>query len=286
MSLTRGQMPAMPGRSPWGALADGALWLVNILLDDIAALRMVTLQTLKTKYMRNPMGLLLEFLQPVVICTAHCNFFELTGRPVPGNQYVTFTLGGFTIWFCFIGCYRQTIKLASRGYGVLALPGVTPMHLCLSTAIWSYFVYFTFAMLVSYPCRLLGLHVMPPDLGLTMMTYGISAAMGFGFGLMVWALAEVIPALGPFIKLFKWAIFVTSGIYDSIVTMSPVIAPYIWYNPLIHLAEYQRLAFYPGYPVYLVSLWYPFYWAVGLVTCGLLCNRALANRRPLRKFTG
>jgi capsular polysaccharide transport system permease protein len=283
VSLTYpGFAPARPRRR-FGA---GPIGLLTELVDHIGILRMVTLQTLKTKYMKNPMGLLLEFLQPVVICTAHCNFFELTNRPVPGHQYVTFTLGGFTIWFCFIGCYRQTLKLGGRTTGMLAIPGVTAMHLYLSTAIWSYCVYFTFAMLVAYPCQLLGLNIHPPALGLTMITYGISAAMGFGFGLCVGALAEVIPALGPFIKLFKWAVFVTSGIYDSLVTMSPVIAPYIWYNPLIHLAEYQRMAFYPGYPVYLVTLWYPFYWAVGLITVGLVTNRALANRQMMRKFRG
>ena len=285
MSLARSQY-FLPRPGPLGRAWARMMTIADLLMWEISALRMVTLLTLKTKYLRNPMGLLLEFLQPVVICTAHCNFFELTSRPVPGNQYVIFTLGGFTIWFCFIGCYRQTLKIAARGAGVLATPGVTAMHLCLSTAIWSFFVYFTFDNLVAYPCHLLGLEIRPPDIGLTAITFGISAAMGFGFGLCVWSLAEVIPALGPFIKLFKWAIFVTSGIYDSLVTMSPVIAPYIWYNPLIHLAEYQRMAFYPGYPVYLVSLWYPFYWAVGLVTVGLFTNRALANRRPLRRFTG
>jgi capsular polysaccharide transport system permease protein len=230
--------------------------------------------------------LLLEFLQPVVICTAHCNYFEFTGRNVPGNQYVSFTLGGFTIWFCFIGCYRQTMKSSGRSGGVTKIPGVTSMHLTLSTAIWSYFVYFMFAMVVAYPAQLLGLELRPPDLLLTATTYGIAAGLGFGFGLCVAALAHAIPALGPFIKLFKWAVFITSGIYDSIVTMSPVVSPYIWYNPLIHLAEFQRLAFYPGYPVYLVSLWYPFYWMVGLIMLGLLFERATDNRRPLKKFTG
>ena len=73
--------------------------------------------------------------------------------------------------------------------------------------------------------------------------------------------------------------FISSGVYDSLLTIPVPVAKYIQYNPLIDLAEYQRHAYYAGYPIFMVTLTYPAIWAAGLVFSGLAINRALNRRR-------
>jgi ABC-type polysaccharide/polyol phosphate export permease len=60
--------------------------------------------------------------------------------------------------------------------------------------------------------------------------------------------------------------------------MPRIEATYVWYNPLIHLAEYQRHAFDTGYPVFYARLWYPTLVLLGLLFFGLAADRALARR--------
>jgi ABC-type polysaccharide/polyol phosphate export permease len=246
-------------------------------IDDILILQAIILRNLKTKYRKNPFGMISEFVRPAAVCTVHYFYFSLTTRAVPCNQYLIFTLGGFTIWFCFSSAYLGTYQGAGRSGGATNIPGVSTMHLCLSRALWAFLVYFVFAMVVAYPLRQWRQEINPPDILISMETYGMAAGLGFGYGLLALAIVEVFPAIGPFIKMFRWAVFITSGVYESLTTMSKVMAPYIQYNPLIHLAEYERFAFYPGYPVYLVNLTYPFCWMLGLIFVGLVSNRWLAN---------
>jgi capsular polysaccharide transport system permease protein len=132
---------------------------------------------------------------------------------------------------------------------------------------------------------LLGAPIEPPDLATTVQIYGLAALLGFSFALVTNAIADVLPALAPFLKLFRWALFITSGIYNSLSTMSKLEAGFVWYNPLIHLAEYQRNAFDPGYPVFYPRLWYPELVLVGLLFFGLTAERALTRRgRGMNNF--
>ena len=76
------------------------------------------------------------------------------------------------------------------------------------------------------------------------------------------------------VKLMMWAIFVTSGQYISITSVRRTFAEILWFNPLLHLVEYERHAFDPGYPIALVTLIYPAAIAVALLMLALMGMRA------------
>lgn len=248
-------------------------------LGDVLVIRALILRNLRTQYADNPFGVLVEFLRPVVICLAHYFYFTLTRRPVPGHQYAIFTIGGFAIYFTFVAAYSGTFEGARWPNGVTQMPGVTRMHLRAAKTVWAFLLYVMFAIGVIVPLLLIGQDVAYPNLLLTLETFAMAAGLGFGFGLVSNSIGVVVPALIPFIKVMQWAVFITSGVYDSLVTMPYIMAQVVWYNPLIHLAEFQRHAYYPCYPIYLVSLTYPLLWTAGLTLTGLLMNRALCNRK-------
>ncbi len=262
-----------------GAPAPGTgLAAATRIFDDVLIIRALILRNLRNKYRHNPLGLMLEFLQPIVVCTVHYWYFALAGRNVPNDDYLVFVIGGFTIWFCFVYAFMGTLQRTGGANGVNKIPGVTEMHICLARSVWAFLLFFSFAYVVSFPAKWLGRPLSPPNLLLTATTYGLAAALGFAFGLVTNAIEDVLPALGPFLKLFRWALFITSGIYDSLSTIGQTFLPIVWYNPLIHLAEYERHAFDAGYPIFFADLWYPVYVLFGLLFVGLAANRALARR--------
>ena len=250
----------------------------NALAEDWLIIRSLILRSLRVRHTGNPLGIFVEVFRPMVICTAHYFYFSVMQRDVPGYQYAIFTLGGFSVWFTFQAANRATDG-AKYPAGSHNIPGITPMHLRVAGALWAFILYLFFAYAVVYPLQLLGQPVKAPELGLSIIDYGLAASLGFGYGLVCAAISQVVPPLKPVIKLLEWAVFISSGVYDSLLTIPVPVAKYIQYNPLIDLAEYQRHAYYAGYPIFMVTLIYPAIWASGLVFSGLAINRVLSRRR-------
>lgn len=245
--------------------------------DDALIMRMIILRDLRGKYRNNPLGLILEFLKPVILCTAHYFYFAFAGRNVPDDVYLVFVLGGFSTWLCFTTAYSAVEHGVKTG-GATRIPGITAMHVGLAKCFWAFLLFLLFTYIVAVPARLLGAPISVPDLPLSVCTFGLTAALGFAFGLVTKALGTVMPPLRPFLKMFRWALFITSGIYNSLSTVSPVEEGIVVYNPLIHLSEYQRHSLDPGYPLFHASLAYPCLVLVILLFFGLSAERALARR--------
>ncbi len=248
-------------------------------VDFMLIIRALILRNVIVRHGENPLGILVEFLRPSVLCLAHYFYFTYTRRAVPGHQYAIFTLGGFSIYFAFVAAFNATFEGGRWPNGATLLAGVTRMHLRMAGVAWSFVIHIIFAFAVIVPLLLLHQDVAFPNLPLTLADFAMAVGLGFGYGLVMSSFGIMFPALVPFLKVTQWAVFITSGVYDSLVTMPRILAQYIWFNPLIHLAEFQRYAYYPGYPTYLVSLTYPLLWAIGLILTGLLMNRALCNRK-------
>jgi ABC-type polysaccharide/polyol phosphate export permease len=52
------------------------------------------------------------------------------------------------------------------------------------------------------------------------------------------------------------------------------------FNPLLHLVEYERYAFDPGYPIALVNLGYPTVFAMSLIMLALMGRKAAYRKAP------
>jgi ABC-type polysaccharide/polyol phosphate export permease len=254
----------------------GILEFLRRLYDDALIMRMLTLRELRGKYKGNPLGFLLELMKPVILCTVHYLYFAYIQKDVPNHVYLVFVAGGFSIWLCFIKTYMASLH-SGRGTA-MNIPGVTPMHAYLATAIWSFLLFFAFSYAVSVPAWLLGAPIKPPNFMLSVRLYATASFLGLAFGLITSSIGTVIPPLAPFLKMFRWAMFITSGIYNSLSTMPRIEIVYVQYNPIINLAEYQRHSFDPGYPVFFASLSYPVELLAVLMLIGLAANRALARR--------
>lgn len=263
------------GFRPWAAAGR----LIGGAADDLIIIRALILRNLRVQHANNPLGIFMELLRPVVICLVHYLYFTLTERPVPGHQYAIFTIGGFSIYFAFAAAYYGTFDGGKWPNGATMFPGVSRMHLRVARVVWAFAIHAAFAFAVVVPLSLLGQDIYFPKVPLTLADFAMATGLGFGYGLITSGIGVLFPALVPFLKVTQWAVFITSGVYDSLVTMPRLMAAVIWYNPLIHLAEFQRYAYYSGYPTYMVSLTYPLFWAIGLTLVGLLMNRALCNRK-------
>jgi ABC-type polysaccharide/polyol phosphate export permease len=244
------------------------------IVDQILIIRALLLRNLRLRYLNHPTGLFADFLRPAVVCIFHYfTFWAMNKKMPPGVSLEQFIWGAFLVWFTFSQIYFTLERARSRG--TPRFPGVTAMHMRLAICAWSLTANVIFAYVSVLLMMVFGDNIALPDVPLTAFILLLTAMLGLGFGMLSEAICRVVPFLELFFHLFPWLIFLSSGIYFSIVNAPRQLAVVDLYNPVLHLVEYERYAFAPGYPITLVSLWYPAACATGVLLVGLALNRRL-----------
>jgi len=137
-------------------------------------------------------------------------------------------------------------------------------------AAWGLLLNLVFCLVAVIPLSLVDRGLPLASVPETCAVFAIAGLSGFGLGLILERLGRLFSFLKTVEKLLTWAIFVTSGLYFSVETTPPQVAYYFLWNPMLHLVEYERNAFDPGYPVALLDLRYPACVMVFLLITGLL----------------
>lgn len=102
----------------------------------------------------------------------------------------------------------------------------------------------------------------------------IYLAMGFGLGLISAVGAHELPALRTFIRLSSMPLYLLSGVVLPISNLPPAIQAYLVWNPLLHLVELSRWAYFPSYhPLWQINFEYPLAWAFALMGIGVMMYR-------------
>ncbi len=233
--------------------------------------RALILRDLRLRHRDNSLGVVVELIRPAVVVFVHYWLFYLLRKPMPGQIPIeTYVLAGFSVWFAFNGSWLGAGSGGKWPAGATSLPGVTELHLRIAKAVWPLLLNLVFCFLALVPLKLVDRDLPLANVPETSLIFAIAGASGFGLGLMTDRLGRRVPLVKTFEKLLTWGLFVTSGLYFSIETTPPIVAGWFWYNPLLHLVEYERHAFDPGYPVALLDLSYPAVVMVGLLIAGLL----------------
>ena len=227
----------------------------TLLVDHILIIRTLLLRLLRLKYMKRPAGFIMEFFRPTIICVLHYYTFTLIDKATaPGIAMEEFVWGGFVVWFVFSHiCVGLGHHLPSR----FPFPGVSAMHLRLAMATWSLLSNMAFLYISVIIMIIFGDDVRFPSILVTTFVLLTAATMAFGWGILAEALCRAAPILEPIFHFLPWLVFLTSGVYFSFESVPLEMAEIDIYNPLLHLIEYERSAFDPGYPVKLLSLSYP-----------------------------
>lgn len=242
------------------------------LIDHLLIIRALILRTLKVKYKGRPFGVLAEFLRPTVINISHYYIFAALGKPMPGGIPVEeFVWGGFTVWLSFVGIWAP-IK-ASKSTPVVPFPGVLAVHTRIAICIWPVLVNVLFLYISFSVLKLFGDQVSYPNMLLMGLVLLITVGLAAGMGLVLGAVCRIAPMIEPFLHILPWFLLMGSGIYGSITTSPQFLQRILVWSPPMHLTEYARHAFDPGYPVVLVNLWYPSLWAIGLLLLGLAMTK-------------
>lgn len=252
------------------------------IVDHLSIIRALILRVLRVKYRGNPFALAIEFFRISMVIIAHYLLFSETNKPMPAHVPVeVFVIAAFPVFYAFLGAAKTADSAGKSGAATTLIPGVTRMHVRLANLAWAFLSMIFFVFAVAAVLNLWGGRVAYPEVASTTLIFSLAVGLGFGYGLVVEALGRAWPIVHSIAHVGQWALFISSGIYFSVALLPPVEGAVFWYNPLVHLTEYERHSFDPGYPIAMVTLLYPAACAAVLVFAGLVLDRNL--RRLYRK---
>jgi len=242
--------------------------------DQISLIRALILRDFRLKHGSGGLGILSEFLRPMVVIAAHWVMYVVLKRHMPANIPVElFLIGGFTTYFALSHSSRAKIH-SKRSEIAMAVPMATDMHYRLASVIWELFTMIS----VCYFGLVIFIYAnhtdCSPNIALNLYIFAVAALNGFGFMLVFDAATIILPFFAIVKKIVMWFIFVTGGVFFSMGDIKPILF-IMTYNPLLHLIEYQRHALYKGYPILLASWIYPLETATFMLFVGLMMQRSL-----------
>lgn len=105
--------------------------------------------------------------------------------------------------------------------------------------------------------------------------------IGVGLGLSMSALSVLMPELKKIVPMLMMPLFLTSGVIIPLNFLPAKFLQWLLWNPLVHAIELSRQSVFAGYqPIAGVNWFYPWVWALALVSLGLLLH--LRYERRLR----
>jgi capsular polysaccharide transport system permease protein len=97
--------------------------------------------------------------------------------------------------------------------------------------------------------------------------------LGLGAGLIFSALAGLVPEVGKILRIISMPLLIISGVIFPLNFLPHDLLVYVMWNPIVHGLETLRAAFFPMYrTVQGASLVYLWYWALGMITIGLILH--------------
>lgn len=97
--------------------------------------------------------------------------------------------------------------------------------------------------------------------------------LGLGAGLIFSALAGLVPEVGKILRIISMPLLIISGVIFPLNFLPHDLLVYVMWNPIVHGLEALRAAFFPMYrTVQGASLVYLWYWALGMITIGLILH--------------
>jgi len=198
----------------------------------------------------------------------------IRNRVLPGVEYPVFLVYGFLPFLLFKAICLQIVNGVNTAKGLLSYRQVHLMDVFIAKAM-SYAVIqaVVFALVLS-GMSLFGFDVLPPRpvefAGVLILTISLA----FGLGLVLAAIASLIPDARSIINVMFMPLYLVSGVLFPITRFPDEMVRWMAINPVLHLVELSRVAAVEGYePMKYLSLQYPVALALVSTLIGLMFYR-------------
>lgn len=186
-------------------------------------------------------------------------------------------------FFIFRNIWLRSMNAVDGNAGLFGYRQVKPADAIAARALMEIVLYAMIYVAFVLIFLWMGYHALPSRpleyMGLVL----VFVMMGLGMGLVSVITIRRAPAAETFLRLLSFPLYISSGVLIPILAFPPLVVDVLMWNPLLHLVELTRWAYFPTYqPLFGVNLLYPLSWAFFVLLLGVLMFSADRRRLLLR----
>ena len=268
---------APPGRvrpRPSPAVVLGALAV------QCRVLNALVLRETKTRYGNHKIGFLWALIEPAVSVAVFVAIFSVARQDSPGGMpLVPFMIVGFCAFAVFRDPWNQMQGAIGQSRQLLTFPQVTTFDVILARGLLEIAVSVFVFWFLLYLAWLLGYEVRVEQPLRLLAVLGLMATFGVGMGFIFASIEPIVPSIKQVSSAaFGRPLYFGSGLFFNAESLPPQALDFLIYNPVLHLIELARSAFFHGFESGVASWFYAISWSFGTFGAGLLVHQAMRRR--------
>ena len=243
-------------------------------------LNALVLRETKTRYGNYKIGFLWALIEPAVSVSVFVAIFANLRQDSPGGMpLVPFMLVGFCAFAIFKDPWQQMQGAIGQSRQLLTFPQVTTFDVILARGLLEIAVSVFVFWFLLYVAWLLGFEVrVERPLGV-LAVIGLMSVFGLGMGFIFASLEPIVPSAKQLSgQVFGRPLYFGSGLFFNAESLPPQALDFLIYNPVLHLIELARSAFFHGFESGVASWFYAASWSFGTFGVGLLVHQAMRRR--------
>lgn len=242
--------------------------------------RSLVFREAKTRWGRHFLGFFGQFGSLV----AYVVFFVLVRHATSpgihrGMELIPFVSTGILLFFSFRQGLSQVQGAATSNRGLLQFPTVTPLDAAISRWLLEAGGFILIAILAILLMVYFDWSQPPQNLLFFLSMIIVSTFFGFCWGLIFGSLALYFPPIRALSNMISRFLLFVSGIFFVMPEAPPPIRDVLVYNPIIHIMEFGREAYFRVYTSDYADAGYLTVWMVLSLIAGLVLERT--SRRAL-----
>ncbi|MBU8546970.1 MULTISPECIES: ABC transporter permease [Roseomonadaceae] len=225
---------------------------------------------------------LFEPLSHVLLLSAVFLFLGHDSRPPIGDSMLTFYMTGVLSFLFFAHLTERAMDLPATNRSLLLVPAVGLFDVLAAKSVLSavtdlVIAALTFALLIAF-----GVGHLPTDPASMIACYLVLFLLAFGIACVNMVLSSYSSAWDKLWPSFLRLQYFTCGVFYHPLDMPEDIRSLILLNPLVHVTEWMRQAYYGGYESPFLDVSYLLQWTIGSLIAGTALFAATARqmRRP------
>ncbi len=234
----------------------------------------------KTRYGEHKLGFLWAVIEPLIMVAIFVAIFATIRSGSPGGMpLIPFMLAGIVPFMLFRDSMTQMQGAIAQNRMLFAFPQVTTFDVILARGLLEVLLLNgVFALL------LFGMHIAGFDIQIerplgVLAVCGLLSLMGMGLGFMFASLSPIIPSMRQISSaLLGRPLFLSSGIFFIAEDVPASVRHYLLYNPIMHMLELLRSAFFKEFETAYGRWDYATTWALCTFGLGLLVHQAMRRK--------
>lgn len=257
--------------------------ILNALTVQARVILAFILRDMRTRFGRSRLGYFWAVFEPLTMILSLALIFSLMDRGSPINVDIhLFFFTGIIPWMLFSRGVTMMSNAIENTTVFLIYPQVKAVDMIIARIILEFATLFIVSLMYSVFLYFWGILDRIESILMSIVVLILAMLLGAGLGLVGGVIKLYFPGYSSFQALLMRVMFFVSGAFFVADTLPTVIRDALWYNPILHLIEWERSVFFYGFESQFYDTTYPILWILILGFLGLAGERV--TRSKLRQL--